>query len=121
MQVRMPVSQFIVKTGEIIREWAAKRNPEELHTDSKLWTVRPKLTLPDYTAATQLLKLNKDVQAIKPLERVYITSSSGRSKLKNADAKSWLDYYEQQIPIEHTEFTEFKEFQARNYFINLDL
>ena len=83
MQVRMPVSQFIVKTGEIIREWAAKRNPEELHTDSKLWTVRPKLTLPVYTAATQSPKLNKNFQALKRPELVHLVGVDRKKQMQN--------------------------------------
>ena len=52
MRVRMPASQSIVKTKEIINKWSAKRNTEVIHSDSKLWATKPKLLLSDYTVAS---------------------------------------------------------------------
>ena len=122
MRVRMPVSQFIVETEELINEWATKRNTEVRHTDAKLWAVQPKLNLPDYTAARQWLKLEKDVQTLKKSpgsdHKVYVTPSHGTSKLTKAEATSWYIRYKQTLQ-EDTDFAAFKEFQSKNYLITI--
>ena len=88
---RFPLGQFLHFAEKLVSEWSEKRDPINLHIDSKVWKDTPTLALNDWTAAHQWLLKKKDKIKLQVAGKtMYFTPSGQTAALTKNQVKDHL-------------------------------